>query len=151
MIIPNSTTFDQRTMTLLMEHGSLVQSYCAFFALFDWSVVPEPTVEPSQPGKPSHPQSAYVKALLLKIEEGFASCTQLRGFLLSHPLLVLALGFRPKLNRDLPYGFDVTKTVPTEYGDVVLAEYTLPFNENDITCFFPLYIRTVATLGFFPT
>jgi len=32
-----------------------------------------------------------------------------------------------------------------------VAEYTLPFNENDITYFVPLYIRTVATLGFFPT
>src|SRR6266566_4634207 len=29
--------------------------------------------------------------------------------------------------------------------------YTQPFNENDITSFVPLYIRTVATLGFFPT
>ena len=97
-----------------MEHDPLVQSYRAFFALFDWSVVPEPAVVPSQPGKRPHPQSAYVKALLLKIEEGSASCTQLRGFLLKHPLLVLALGFRPKLNRDLPYGFDVAKTVPTD-------------------------------------
>ena len=29
--------------------------------------------------------------------------------------------------------------------------YTQPFNENDITYFVPLYIRTVATLRFFPT
>jgi hypothetical protein len=262
MIIPNSTTFDQRTMTLLMEHDPVVQRYRAFFALFDWSVVPEPIVEPSQPGKRPHPQSAYVKAFLLKIEEGFASCTQLRHFLLEHPLLVLALGFRPKLNRDLPYGFDVGQTLPTArwlrqqqevlqqcvlqallaatvrdlreeipglgevvafdvthiyayvkennprayvknrydkdhqprgdrdcklgvkkstnkeqadgskkevkeylwgygsgvasayvagYGDMVMAENTLTFNEGDITYFFPLYIRTVGTLGFFPT
>jgi hypothetical protein len=41
-------------------------------------------------------------------------------------------------------------TVPG-YGDVVVAEYTLPFNENDITYFVPLYLRTVTTLGFFPT
>ena len=34
--------------------------------------------------------------------------------------------------------------------DVVRAEYTLPFNESDITYFFPLYIQTVAHLGFFP-
>jgi hypothetical protein len=199
---------------------------------------------------------------LLKLEEGLASCTQLRRFLLEHPLLVLVLGFRPLLNRDLPYGFDVKKTVPTArwlreqqhllsqpvlqallaatvrdlreeipglgevvafdvthiyalvkennkrvyvkdrydkahqprgdsdckvgvkkstnkeqadgskkeekeylwgygsgvvsatdpvYGDVVLAEYTQPFNENDITYFFPLYIGAVAVLGFFPT
>ncbi len=262
MILPNSTTFDQSTMGKLLEHDPLVQSYRAFFALFDWSVVPEPAVEPSEPGKRPHPQSAYVKAFLLKIEEGFASCTQLRDFLLSHPLLVLALGFRPKLNRDLPYGFDVAKTVPTDrwlrkqqevlpqcvlqallaatvrdlreeipglgevvafdvthiyayvkennprayvkdrydkdhqprgdrdcklgvkkstnkeqsdgskkevkeylwgygsgvasayvagYGDMVIGENTLTFNEGDITSFFPLYIRTVGTLGFFPT
>ena len=113
MILPNSTTFDQRTMTLLMQHDPVVQSYRAFFALFDWSVVAEPAIDPSRPGKRPHPQSAYVKAFLLKIEEGFATCTQLRRFLLAHPLLVLELGFRPKLNRDLPYGFDVGQTLPT--------------------------------------
>jgi hypothetical protein len=113
MIIPESTTFDQRTMTRLLEHDPLVQGYRAFFALFDWRVVPELPQDPSRPGKRPHPQSAYVKALLLKIEQGLASCTQLRRFLVAHPLLVLALGFRPVLNRDLPYGFDVEKTVPT--------------------------------------
>ena len=262
MIIPASQTFDQRTLTLLLEHDPLVQRYRSFFALFDWSVIPEPVLDPTRPGKRPHPQSAYVKAFLLKIEEGLVTCTQLRRFLQEHPLLVLELGFRPVLNRTLPYGFDVGKTVPTArwlrakqhglpqpvlqsllgatvrdlreeipglgevvafdvthiyawvrennkrayvkdrydkyrqprgdrhcklgvkkstnkeqadgtkkeekeylwgygsgvvsatdpvYGDVVLAEYTLPFNENDITYFFPLYIRTVALLGFFPT
>ena len=262
MIIPDSTTFDQRTLTLLLEHDPLVQRYRAFFALFDWSVIPDPAIDPSQPGKRPHPQSAYVKALLLKLEEGLASCTQLRRFLLEDPLLVLLLGFRPLLNRDLLYGFDVGKTVPTVrwlreqqhtlsqsvlqallaatvrdlrqeipglgevvafdvthiyacvkqnnerayvkerynpdlqpagdrdcklgvkrstnkeqadgstkeekeylwgygsgvassfvagYGEVVLAETTLPFNEGDISYFVPLYLRAVAVLGFFPT
>jgi hypothetical protein len=96
-----------------MEHDPVVQRYRAFFALLDWSVVPQPPIDPSRPGKRPHPQSAYVKALLLKIEEGFTSCTHLRRFLVEHPLLVLELGFRPILNRDLPYGFDVGKTVPT--------------------------------------
>src|SRR2546425_6850038 len=113
MIIPDSTTFDQRTMRRLLEYDPLVQRYQSFFALFDWSVVPEPATLPSRPGKRPHPQSAYVKALLLKREEGMSSCTQLRRYLLDHPLLVLVLGLRPGLNRDLPYGFDVAKTVPT--------------------------------------
>ncbi len=262
MIIPDSTTFDQRTMTSLLEHDPVVQRYRAFFALFDWSVVPDPAGDPSRPGKRPHPQSAYLKARLLKREEGMSACTQLRNYLLEHPLRVLVLGFRPVLNRDLPYGFDVAKTVPTArwlrqqqrdleqpvlqdllaatvrdlreeipglgevvafdvthiyayvkennprvyvkdrfkkdqqprgdrdcklgvkkstnreqadgskkeekeslwgygsgvassfiggYGEVVLAEYTLPFNEGDITYFLPLYLRTVAALGFFPT
>ena len=38
MIIPEPTTFDQRTMTLLMEHDPLVQGYRAFFALFSLRV-----------------------------------------------------------------------------------------------------------------
>jgi hypothetical protein len=113
MILPDSTTFDQRTMTRLMEHDPFVQRYRDFFALLDWSVVPDPAVDPSRPGKRPHPQSAYLKALLLKREEGMSSCTQLRRYLLEHPLLVLILGFRPVLNRDLPYCFDVAKTVPT--------------------------------------
>ena len=49
------------------------------------------------------------------------------------------------------YGSGVASATIAIYGDVVLAEYTLRFNENDITYFFPLYIRTVGTLGFFPT
>jgi hypothetical protein len=261
-IIPESQTFDQHTLTLMLEHDPLVQRYRQFFALFDWSVVPEPAIASSQPGKRPHPQSAYLKALLLKVEEDFATCTRLRRFLVEHPLLVLDLGFRPVLDVEQPYGFDVERTVPSArwlrekqrtleqpvlqallvqtvqalceeipglgeivafdvthiyawvkennwrahvterfkkdqqpkgdpdcrlgvkkslnqqqadgskkerkeliwgygsgvatatvagYGDVILAEYTQPFNENDITYFVPLYIRTVATLGFFPT
>ena len=37
------------------------------------------------------------------------------------------------------------------YGDVVLAEYTLPFNENDITYFHPLYRQVVTALQQCPT
>src|SRR5947209_102836 len=96
-----------------MEHDPVVQRYRDFFALFDWSQAPDPAALPSRPGKRPHPQSAYIKALLLKREEGMSSCTQLRGYLLEHPLLVLVLGFRPVRSSDLPYGFDVAKTVPT--------------------------------------
>src|SRR5207245_11589765 len=84
-----------------------------FFALCAGSVVSEPVVKPSEPGRRSHPTSAYVKALLLKRHEGFAHCTQLRRYLLEHPLLVLELGFRPVLNVNHHYGFDVQATVPT--------------------------------------
>jgi hypothetical protein len=261
-MIPNSRVFDQPTLTLMCEHDPIVQRYRRFFALFEWSVVPDPPIGPSQPGKRPHPQSAYIKALLLKVEEDLTTCTRLRRFLVEHPLLVLDLGFRPVLDVTQPYGFDIERTVPTArwlrekqrtleqpvlqallvetvgalreaipglgeivafdvthiyawvrennprvyvtgpfdvthiptgdpdcrlgvkkssnqeqpdgstkekkeslfgygsgvatctdpvYGDIVLAEYTQPFNEGDITYFVPLYIRTVATLGFFPT
>jgi len=113
-IIPCSQIFDQSTLSKLLDYDLVVQRYRAFFALFDWRVVPEPVVKPSQPGKRPHPPSAYLKALLLKRNEGFAHCTQLRHFLLEHPLLVLELGFRPVLEVNQPYGFDVARTVPTD-------------------------------------
>ena len=260
-ILPPSRLFDQRTMTLLMQHDALVQRYHAFFALFDWSVVPEPSTDPSRPGKRPHPTRAYIQALLLKLVEGFSTWTRFRRFLLEHPLLVLELGFRPVLDLDMPYGFDVSRTVPSDrwlrhhqqrlaqpvlqallektvhalrneipglgevvafdvthlyawvrennprvyvegtfdvssrckgdpdcrlgvkkssnqeqadgkkkekkeslfgygsgvatctdpvYGDVVLAEYTRPFNEGDITYFAPLCLRSVAMLEAYP-
>lgn len=112
-MIPYSRTFDQQTMTTMLAYDTLVQRYRTFFALFDWSVVPEPVIDPSQPGKRPHPRSAYLKALLLKGAEGLTTCTRLRRFLLEHPLLVLELGFRPVLAIQQPYGFSVERTVPT--------------------------------------
>ena len=48
------------------------------------------------------------------------------------------------------YGTGVVAATDPRYGDVVLAEYTQPFNEVDSTYYHPLYQRTVATLGFPP-
>jgi hypothetical protein len=200
--------------------------------------------------------------LLVKLREGYPHITQLRQFLIRHPVLVLLLGFQPVRDAGQPYGFNVQQTVPCArwlrawqqhldnawlhslltgtvhrlqaeipglgktvatdvkhifawvqqnnpkayvgqrydperqpagdpdcrlgvkrhhnqvepdgtshahkeyvwgygtgvvsatlpgYGDVVLAEYTQPFNEADITYFEPLRQRTTATLGFAPT
>lgn len=49
------------------------------------------------------------------------------------------------------YGSGVGAATDPGYGDVVLAEYTQPFNEVDSTYYHPLYGRTVATLGVRPT
>src|SRR5512135_3682568 len=49
------------------------------------------------------------------------------------------------------YGTGSVSALIAGYGDVVLAHYTQPFNENDVTYYLPLYRQLVATLGFFPT
>ncbi|HVB59973.1 MAG TPA: transposase [Ktedonobacteraceae bacterium] len=49
------------------------------------------------------------------------------------------------------YGSGVATSTDPIYGDIVLAEFTQPFNENDVTFFHPLYVQTVATLSFYPT
>ncbi len=253
---------DQEAHALLREQDPVVQRYRAFFACLDWSVVPERASTRPWPGSPPHPTKAYVKALLIKLCEHKAYITQMRRFLVEHPLLVLEIGFRPVREARLPYGFDVERTVPCDrwlrhrqqhldntllqallrptvqalqaeipglgetvafdvkhiyawvqennrkayvperynpehqptgdpdcrlgvkasrnqvqadgttkaikeyvwgygsgvaaatdpaYGDVVLAEYTQPFNDVDSTYFHPLYERAVATLGTRPT
>ena len=48
------------------------------------------------------------------------------------------------------YGSGVAAAITPDYGDVVLAEFTQPFNENDVTYFVPLYLQAVATLNRFP-
>ncbi len=44
------------------------------------------------------------------------------------------------------YGSGVATSTDPVYGDVVLAEFTQPFNEGDITYFRPLYDHSVLAL-----
>src|SRR5947207_13354304 len=111
-MIPSSDLFDQSTVARMLEVDPQVQDSRAFLALFDWSLVEQWEQQRSPRGRPGHPLSAYLKAFLLRIREGFPSTTQLRRFLLKHPLLVIELGFHLKLDPSQPYGFDVQQTLP---------------------------------------
>jgi hypothetical protein len=261
-MIPASHLFDQSTLATLLDHDPVVQDYRAFFSSLDWSLVEQWQAQRSLRGRPAHPESAYLKAFLVRIREGFLYTSQLRRFLLKHPLLILELGFCLALAPQAPYGFLLEQTLPCEqwlreklrtldqallqnvlqatvtalqteipglgetvacdvkhiyawvkennlrvyvkerykpdqhlagdpdcklgvkrstnqeqadgskkeikeylwgygsgvaastdpvYGDVVLAECTLPFNEGDVTYYRPLYQRTVVALDQFPT
>ncbi len=210
---------------------------------------------------PPHPESASIKAFLVRLCEGIQTTSALRRFLLKHPLLVIELGFHLILQPDALYGIDCHHTLPCDqrlreklhtldrtlvqslltgtvhaltdeipglgevvafdvkhiyawvrennpresikdrflktrqpagdpdckvgvkrssnqeqpdgttkekkeylwgygtgvaaaitpdYGDVVLAEYTQPFNQGDVTFYHPLYQRTVLALDTFP-
>lgn len=110
-IIPISVSFDQSTLSKLIAADPIVQRYRALFALFDWSPIDAPARR--GPGKPAHPQSAYFKAALVRINEHLSSTPRWRAYLLDHPLLVLELGLRPHLDFTQPYGFDVARTVPS--------------------------------------
>ncbi len=110
-IIPISAHFDQLTLGKIIDADAIVQRYRALFALFDWSGIDAPARR--GPGKPAHPNSAYLKAALVRINEHLSSTPRWRAYLLDHPLLVLELGFRPHLDRQEPYGFDLQKTLPS--------------------------------------
>ena len=262
-MIPISHRFDQSAMLNLLEADPIVQDYRAFFALLDWAVVAHWQAQQSvYCGTHGHPITAYLKAYLIGIREGFCYASQLRRFLAKHPLLLLDLGFELVLDASRDYGFDPDASLPcpfwwrqklrtldpdllqallhatvrdlkeeipglgdvvafdvkhiyawvkennerayvkdrydktripvgdpdcklgvkrstnqehpdgsttekkellwgygsgvaaattADYGDVVLAEYTQAFNQNDITYFRTLYQRTVQALGTFPT
>jgi hypothetical protein len=113
-MIPSSVIFDQSTLACMLAHDPVVLDYQAFFALFDWQLVEQWQAQRSRRGRPPHPCSAYLKAFLIRIREGFASTSELRRFLLKHPLLVMDLGFHLKLDESHPYGFDLQRTLPCD-------------------------------------
>ena len=49
------------------------------------------------------------------------------------------------------YGTGVAACTDPVYGDIVLGEYTLPFNKADVSYYRPLFARTVVALNQFPT
>jgi len=59
----------------------------------------------------------------------------------------------PKLRKEYVWGYGTALASATDprYGDVVLAEWTQPFNEQDVTYFHPVYRQVTATLGRAPT
>lgn len=95
------------------DRDPVVQRYRRLFALLDWGVVPERDPRRAWPGWPPHPLPAYITALLIKIREGIRSITDLRRFLLAHPLLVLEVGVRPAPDPAQPFGFAAALSVPT--------------------------------------
>jgi hypothetical protein len=113
-MIPVPAVADHRLLPEARAHDPVVQRYRAFFALLDWHQVPERDARRAWPGRPPHPTAAYIKALLVKLCEHKEYITELRTFLVEHPLLVLELGFRPVLDPAQPYGFAVERTVPCD-------------------------------------
>ena len=109
-----SAGLDQRGLAMELERDTIVQRYRSFFGLLDWAQVAERASDHPWPGSAPHPESAYVKALLVKLCEQKAYLTDLRRFLIEHPLLVLELGFQPVLDPTQHYGFDLEQTVPCD-------------------------------------
>jgi hypothetical protein len=114
-MIPSSGVFDQSTMTQLLTHDPVVADYRALFSLFDWSLVQQWQEQRSSRGRPPHPESAYLKAFLIRLNEGLIYTSQLRDYLVKHPLLVIELGFHLELDPLAPYGFDVEHTLPCRF------------------------------------
>src|SRR6266702_6007676 len=114
-MVPSSCLFDQSVLQHLLDVDPVVQDYRTFFADLNWSLVEHWQAQRSTRGRPAHPESAYLKAFLIRMREGMSYTSQLRRCLLKHPLLVIELGFRLVLDPSCPYGFDVEETLPCRY------------------------------------
>ncbi len=114
-MIPTSDLFDQTVMTALLDNDPVVQEYRTFFSLLDWPVVDHWQAQRSTRGRPAHPESAYLKAFLIRIHRKFIYASELRHFLMTHPLLILELGFRLVLDPTAAYGFNIEKTLPSRF------------------------------------
>lgn len=139
-MIPASTLFGQSTIAAMRDHDPLNLDYRAFFALLDWSVIEQWEAEHASRGRPAHPESAYLKAFLIRLREGMLSTTQLRRFLLRHPLLVIELGFRLVLDPSQPYGFDVEQTLPCDFW---LRQKLRPCDRTLLQALLPSTIRAL--------
>ncbi len=115
-MIAESAQLDQHTLALLQKQDALVQRYRALFALIDWTPVErwQQQRDAHTTGPHPHPESAYLKAFLVKLCEEKRYQTQVRRFLVEHPLLVLELGFQLHLDATHLYGFDVERTLPSD-------------------------------------
>jgi hypothetical protein len=139
-MIPASHLFDQSTMTQLLEHDPVVAEYRMLFSLFDWSLVEHRHEKRSSRGRPAHPESTYIKAFLVRINEGLIYTKQLRDYLVKHPLLVIELGFHLQLDPTAAYGFDVERTLPCRYW------LTQKLRQFDQAVLQDLFHATVAAL-----
>ena len=113
-MVPSSAPFDQSVLQQLLDVDPVVLDYRSFFADFDWFLVEQWQAKRSTRGRPAHPESAYLKAFLVRIREGMSYTSHLRRFFLKHPLLVIELGFQLVLDPCAPYGFDCQRTLPSD-------------------------------------
>ena len=116
-MMPSShDAFDRpTTIVAVLNQDPLVQEYRTFFSLLDWSVVEQWQAQRSvYCDTHGHPLTAYLKVFFVRILEGMIYTSQLRRFLVKHPLLVIELGFDLELDPTAPYGVDCQKTLPTD-------------------------------------
>ncbi len=126
-MIRYSETFDQGTLAKMRQHDPVVVFYRTFFNLIDWSPYAFCSSELSKRGWPAHPEIAYIKALLVKIVEDKKHITDLRSFLVRHPLLVLELGFIPLLNpADAAFGAWYVYETCAAHGGIA----AIPLNQH---------------------
>jgi hypothetical protein len=95
------------------RHDKVAQRYEALFEMLDWTVVREKEDSAGQRGRLPHPEAAYIKAMLVMIEDKHEYVSDLHDYLSEHPALVWVLGFRVVPDTHSPYSFDIEQSLPS--------------------------------------
>ena len=104
---------DESQLPDCVRNCAVTMKYLRLLGDLDWSNFPE-RPDGAWPGPKPHPRAPYLAAYLVKINEGHTYMTSLRTYLIEHPALVWALGFRRIADEpELPYPFDVETVVPS--------------------------------------
>lgn len=91
----------------------MAQRYQTLFDQLDWTEIPELAETQSPPGRLPHPETAYIKAYLVMIEEKLDYMTELWDYLSDHPALIWMLGFRLIPDPTSAYAFDIARSLPS--------------------------------------
>src|SRR2546421_2987379 len=115
-MIPSSAIFDQSVMQHLLDLDPVVQDYRAFFSCLDWSLLDQWQAERSSRGRPPHPESAYLKAFLVRLREGLSYTLRCGGFCSNIPCWSSNWALLCKSNPPRPMALTARKPLPGRVG-----------------------------------
>lgn len=96
----------------LVNQSPVAQHYLDLLGPLAWDHLPERDLNRNW-GQTTIPYSAFIPACLVKLNEGQASMSDLRSFIVEHPELVELFGFPLPVSNPGQTGFDVNASLPT--------------------------------------
>jgi hypothetical protein len=104
---------DETNLPRLVQESSVALKYLRLLGPLDWSRFPERPDERIWPNVPPLPYAALAAAYLVKLDQNQTYMSDLRDYLVDHPVLVWLLGFPLVATRHTSWGFDVDASLPT--------------------------------------
>ncbi len=117
-MVPSSVLFDQSTLQQLLDVDPVVLDYRSFFADLEWSRVQQWHAQRSSRGRPAHPESAYLKAFLVRIREGMSYTSNCGAFCSSTPCSSSSWAFSLCWIPALPMALTASARYPVSNGCV---------------------------------
>lgn len=102
----------RKRLPAFVQRSPAARRYLELLGPLAWDRLPERNLERNW-GQPTIPYAAFISAVLLKLNEGQDSMSQLRLFLGEHPELVWLFGFPAQVSNPGVFGSDLSARLPT--------------------------------------